>query len=837
MADVLSGAANEPNSELLAALQQLSAEDLAGLLRALKAGGAAGGSDFQQINLGNSKNFQVNVEGGTAYIADRINIDAGQISLDVAVLEQVVEQLFEKLAGSRQQSISVPYFYPSDLGSRTFVGRVEELGELHGLLQGGERVAIAAATGMGGIGKTELAWQYCRAWREDYAGGIWWLTVRGGSLASQVLGLAVRMGLGQPPESLEAEAAKVQWCFDRWGQVVDGDRLLVLDDVVEYGPLRELLPQDARFKVLLTTRRKLGPPVQRLDLGGLSEGEALELLRRLVADDGRLAAEPGEAKALCGWLGYLPLGIELVGRYLARKPGLAVATLLGRLEEKRLEALAVRKVPEEMPYQLNLAAAFELSWAELDEDGQRLGCLLSLFALAPIPWELVQACLPEWDEEELEDCRDEQLLGQSLLEFVEKGRYQLHQVIRENFAAKLEEREDTEALQTSFAETLASVAMRVPQIVTVIEKPLLQDFSPHLGEFANFWLLKLNEEKQQRIFASLTRFFESQCLWSQARKWHKQFSNFSLKQYGLNSLAFANAINNYAGMLDSIGDFLEAEKLYLRCIEISTHTSSDISNEATATYMQNLGTLYVSMLKLDEARELLEQALRIRETILGVKHFETARTLSNLANLLRIQENFEPALLAVNRALKIFDVQNREFAPDLAVCLNNRGLIYQAQGLYQESKEDLESALAFSKLIFGNQDLGLTSALSNLAVTYRHLGNFDKAEMLYLRSLSIRIKFLGFQHPDVAVVLANLGALLCSKGEFLQAEPLIADAAEIYRASFGKNHKNTKFSINQLSEVIRTCLEQGLKNHLSSRPVTQLIINFFENEERSTELF
>jgi len=48
------------------------------------------------------------------------------------------------------------------------VGRDDELKALHEQLQQGTTVAISAISGMGGIGKTELAWQY--ADRQGQAG-------------------------------------------------------------------------------------------------------------------------------------------------------------------------------------------------------------------------------------------------------------------------------------------------------------------------------------------------------------------------------------------------------------------------------------------------------------------------------------------------------------------------------------------------------------------------------------------------------------------------------------------------------------------------------------------
>ena len=54
--------------------------------------------------------------------------------------------------------------------------------------------------------------------------------------------------------------------------------------------------------------------------------------------------------------------------------------LLSRLQEK-----------QEQAGESGTAAAFALNWESLDADAQTLACLLSLFALAPIPWSLVAA--------------------------------------------------------------------------------------------------------------------------------------------------------------------------------------------------------------------------------------------------------------------------------------------------------------------------------------------------------------------------------------------------------------------------------------------------------------
>lgn len=110
------------------------------------------------------------------------------------------------------------------------------------------------------------------------------------------------------------------------------------------------------------------------------------------------------------------MGIELIGRHLASLPALKLTTLLERLEAQRFQAVALRQVPPEMPYQDNLEAAFELSWQLLNEDAKQLGGLLSVFALAPIVREWVVTSLSNWDEELLE-AAEAALLRKSLVSF------------------------------------------------------------------------------------------------------------------------------------------------------------------------------------------------------------------------------------------------------------------------------------------------------------------------------------------------------------------------------------------------------------------------------------
>ncbi|NEO65728.1 MAG: tetratricopeptide repeat protein, partial [Moorea sp. SIO4G2] len=326
------------------------------------------------------------------------------------------------------------------------MGRQDQLEQLHRELQQTDKLAICAIAGMGGVGKTELALQYALKYQENYPGGLCWLQVRGADLGTQLVSFArTELGLNIP-DQLEFND-QVRYCWRNWPQ---GTVLIVLDDVPSFGRDYKqkiepyLPPAQSRFKVLITSRQRPGVSYRRIDLDVLSPEAALELFRSLVGKE-RIDKELTEAQALCEWLGYLPLGLELVGRYLDIHPSVTIAKVQKRLEKKKLAAKALLSQEEQgqMTAQLGVAAAFELSWQELPLEAQQLGCRLSLFAQAPFDWFLVESCVIEtededdWEEEqeELEELRvreawptaNRYLVNRNLLQLTEQQTYRLHQ--------------------------------------------------------------------------------------------------------------------------------------------------------------------------------------------------------------------------------------------------------------------------------------------------------------------------------------------------------------------------------------------------------------------------
>ncbi|BAU44504.1 ATP-binding protein [Leptolyngbya sp. O-77] len=449
------------------------------------------------------KGYQVEVKGGTAYIGDN--------------------KIYQPLPPPSPTGI------PSNLPqypSKTFRGREDDWAKLHDALQQTERVAITALHGMGGVGKTELALQYATAKLREgaYPGGVCWLGAREQEIGTQITQyFQAQLGL-QLPEELDDLAAQVGYCWRHWRE---GEVLVVVDDVAyqrvaEYEKtIKPYLPTDPRFRVVVTTRQDLGASFRRVPLGVLAEGAALDVLRDL-AGASRIDSQIADAKRLCEWLGYLPLGLELVGRYLANKPDLALAELLQRLDRQKLAARALNR-PEEVMTATHesVAAAFELSWNDLTAAQRQLGERLSLFALAPIPWALVEAMQSEAETEDLEDdCST--LVNRNLLNRVGEGSYQLHSLIREFFAAKREQDADANTLKQAHCAVLVQIAKAIPWTAPQATYLDVAPVVPHLVEVVNHHMQAVSDEAVLSPANGLAMFYYGQGLYAEGVRWAEQ---------------------------------------------------------------------------------------------------------------------------------------------------------------------------------------------------------------------------------------------------------------------------------------------------------------------------
>jgi len=405
--------------------------------------------------------------------------------------------------GTSKKELNPPRNIPYR-GVANFVGRTDELETLHRELQRGNR--LCSISGMGGVGKTELATQYARQHEADYPGGICWLPARESNLANNIVQFfllhmeqEVLKEFKEIRSELNLQKQQVEWCWQHW-EPSEGLVLVVLDDVTDLGSCREILPTFKRFHVLVTTRqRDLDSNVFELPLDVLSLKEAFELLTTLEGK-GRMQQEPETAEELCKWLGCLPLGLELVGRYLKKDPDLSLAEMWERLEAQRLQDEALDRSEQQMQQTFSTAprgvrAAFELSWRDLAPISQLVGQLLSLFKPTVIPWELVtfssDTQLVDWAKTDIKLAK-QQLYNLYLIQRLEerKACYEIHSLIREFLQYKLAASEQADTRKANFLLAIKAYYQKIAgemleQNLNEIEERVTEEFEQL--EFSERW--------------------------------------------------------------------------------------------------------------------------------------------------------------------------------------------------------------------------------------------------------------------------------------------------------------------------------------------------------------
>jgi tetratricopeptide (TPR) repeat protein len=639
-----------------------------------------------------------------------------------------------------------------------FTGREEALHRLAASLRAGETVSFSqpqAVSGLGGVGKTQLALEYAYRYYQDYDAVLW---TRADTQEALMSGFVTFAALLQLPEQEERDQLKVVQAVKHW--LMSHTRwLLLLDNADDLTLVRDFLPLASRGHTLLTTRAaSMGRLAHALEVDPLdNEPGALFLLRRIgqLAPHAPLkqaeASERAIALSISQELGGLPLALDQAGAYI-EETQCSLADYLSLYRTQRAELLKTRGglVPD---HPEPVATTWSLSFAQVAKRSAGAADLLRVCAF------LHPDAIPEeiFTEGAAELGPNVQAVAENPLSF--------NQAIGVLLSYSLLKRQPEEHLLSMH---------RLVQAVILDELD---------EETQRRWAERVVQVVSQVFsFDEPTPLPKSQRYLAQAL-----VCEALIKRWNLILIEAIAVLHNAGRYLEARRQYAEAEPLLREALAIGEKRDG-VDHPDTSNLLHTLANICRDQKKYEEAEPLYQRALAIRESTLGLEDLRTAATLNNLALLYMDQSKHEEAEPLLQRVQAIYEKILGVEHPDVAALLNDLAKLYYDQGKDVEAEPLYRRALRIWEQALSPDHPNVVYPLNGLALLYAEQGKYEEAEPLYQRALAIREKQLGPDHPDTATSIHNLAMLYHEQGKYDLAEPLYQGALAIVEKQLGPDH-------------------------------------------------
>ena len=238
--------------------------------------------------------------------------------------------------------------------------------------------------------------------------------------------------------------------------------------------------------------------------------------------------------------------------------------------------------------------------------------------------------------------------------------------------------------------------------------------------------------------------------------------------------------------------------------------------------MAQMGIVYAQLGLLDEADELLDEALDTQRTLPEISDHDLAETMSGLAGVRHLKTRHDDAITLYTDAIAIVNASDEPDDPLwLATIYRSLGGVYDSTGQQSEALDTLAEARAML------EGAGLTETaeygrnLRNVGISHWSAGDFEAARTAYKESLAIFDKVLDDGHPDVSYVVNGLAILNYNLGDFDAARPMFERELANLERTLGREHQHTASIMNNLGLLL---LEMGLIDEARPRIEESLAI-------------
>ena len=665
-----------------------------------------------------------------------------------------------------------------------FTGREDLMAQLDAALsQRGAGVITQTISGLGGVGKTQLAAAYMAAHYDEFDITAWVRADDGGTadLAELAVALALPVTGRTPPERANDVLTFLANTDRRW--------LLVFDNAP--GPRALVgLPISGPGRVLVTSRHRGGYDAFGAELA-VDVLDADTARRYLLARTGRTAQESADADAVAAALGYLPLALAHAGAYCASDAGVPFAEYLELLQED-LPSQELFDKNQEVFYEHTVTATWNTSISAAAQEAPLAGPALEMTAyLAPeaIPRSFF-AALTENSAAGRKRVADAfTALHRYSLATVGSTGITVHRLLQKVIRDRLTGHDQARAV----TDALTAIQHAIPDDPELPATwPQWQELVPHIVALASIEAVaNLDAAQLVRTLNQTCKFLHRSGSPHQALELAAQAVFVSTGHLGgdlSDTLAALTARGNLAASYRSVGRISEAIVLAEKvAADMERLLSVDFALPARA----ELANCYRSAGRTSEAIAIEERVAATYEHAVGPEHPQTLTAWANLADSYRSAGRFAEAIAIEER---VAADRERLLGPEHPYTLaawGNLANSYWSAGRTGEAIAIEERVAGDTERLLGPDHPGTLTARANLADSYLQAGRTGEAIAMGEQVAAARERLLGPEHPDTLTIRGNLAYWYLRAGRTGEAIAMGEQVAAARERLLGPDHPQT----------------------------------------------
>ncbi|WP_164494164.1 tetratricopeptide repeat protein [Streptomyces sp. ADI97-07] len=605
-----------------------------------------------------------------------------------------------------------------------FIGREELVAQLHE--QRGAELSVCVISGLGGIGKSELALQYAESRRRE-ATLIWWINSENADRAME--GIA-ELGHRVTPASDEMSSDEAVNLAINWLSR-NSNWLLILDNLDEPSSVHSLLANvQGAGQLLLTTRRNLRWPgvCEVIQLEELSQDESVELVKRITGF--RDADEEAPLRELAHFLGFLPLALDQASAYM-RQTQVPPSRYLEKVSKNPVKVFD--SMVDGDKQQSTILRIWNVTLATLVQRSEDAVEILHILAFCA-PDDIPREAIGESDSDEDFDALLGLLASFSMVKLTSDAVH-IHRLVRKVLLLSLLANPDVGQMARDICLNWLISHLPMQSDNELGSWPLLRRLIPHFEAIYAFYPEDERTSELGAAFNSLGIFETTQGNYPKALTFRKVATEVALSVLGE-------------------------------------------GHESSAIAMSNLGVAYRDLGQPDTAVELQRSALRMAEQcsagdgVLAVIYGQLGRTLSEIGESIEALKHHQRAVSLAQNAWGSISV-------DTAIRLSDLGKAYGATGDLDECIPIFEQALDITKNVLpsGHPIVGIR--MGDLAEAYSRAGKGSEAIGLVSAALDILRNSLGSGHPITNSCMRSASAIHHSTGHLEIALELIQESIEL----------------------------------------------------------